>query len=140
MRLSTLNTWRAMINRCDSPRDARYKDYGGRGIKVCARWYDFSLFVADMGLRPAENLQLDRIDNNEGYSKENCRWVTAAENNKNKRLYTRAINNSSTITGVSYHTAKGRWRAYGGREFLYSGGDFFLACCARKSWEAKRHE
>lgn len=91
-----------------------------------------------MGERPSPELQLDRINNDEGYYKENCRWVTAEENNSNKRPYSKATNNQSGITGVSYHENKSRWTSYIGRHLLYNGKDFFQACCARKAFEAKK--
>jgi hypothetical protein len=137
LKLSTFHTWTAMLNRCNSPKDARYKDYGERGITVCKRWLNFNDFLADMGERPSQYLQLDRINNNKGYCKENCRWATSAENNANKRLYSTAVNNTSGLTGVSI-TKRGYWRAFSGRDLLYQGTDFFEACCARKSWEAKK--
>lgn len=133
--ISTQRTWVAMCNRCNSPNDPRYADYGGRGIKVCTRWAVYANFLADMGLRPAEHLQLDRTDNNGDYCPENCRWVTSAENNANKRAYQKANNNKSGVTGVAFHENKQRWTAYLGRTLLYNGQDFLAACCARKSAE-----
>jgi hypothetical protein len=76
--------WMGMLARCNNPKNKAYKNYGGRGIKVCKEWHTFVSFYADMGDRPA-NLQLDRIDNDKGYFKENCRWITSKENNNNKR-------------------------------------------------------
>src|SRR5215471_1751166 len=64
--------WSAMVRRCHRPEDARYADYGGRGITVCERWLDFANFYADMG-DPPEGHSLDRINNDAGYSRENCR-------------------------------------------------------------------
>lgn len=72
--------WAGMISRCYNPKVKIYKYYGGRGIKVDERWLTFSNFYADMGDRP-EDLQLDRIDNDANYSKDNCRWTTSKENN-----------------------------------------------------------
>lgn len=76
--------WMNVLYRCYNVKGNRYKYYGGRGIKVCKRWHDFRNFYKDMG-QPPEGLSLDRIDNNKGYSKENCRWATMAEQSKNKR-------------------------------------------------------
>jgi hypothetical protein len=81
---STYFTWREMRARCNNHSHSRYHDYGGRGIGVCARWALFTNFLDDMGERP-EGLTLDRINNDEGYLKENCRWATYSEQNSNKR-------------------------------------------------------
>jgi hypothetical protein len=74
-----------MRARCNNSRIAAYSDYGGRGIKVCERWNDFSLFLQDMGPRPSRRHTLDRIDNDAGYEPTNCRWATKEEQSKNRR-------------------------------------------------------
>lgn len=75
-----------MMSRCNNPKHIDYKLYGGRGIKICPEWSgNFAKFYEDLGPRPSPEHQLDRIDNSLGYSKDNCRWVTRSENNRNKR-------------------------------------------------------
>jgi hypothetical protein len=82
---STYYIWAAMIQRCTNPRCAAWKDYGGRGISVCARWREsFENFLADMGEKP-EGLSIDRTNNDGNYEPGNCRWATASEQARNKR-------------------------------------------------------
>ena len=81
----TYRTWITMKARCTKETNHNYKNYGGRGIKICDRWLNsFENFLEDIGVRP-EGLQLDRIDNNGNYEPGNCRWVTPKENSNNRR-------------------------------------------------------
>jgi len=65
--------WVTMIQRCTNPNNKKYKNYGGRGIKVCKHWRKFENFLKDMGLPPTHKHQIDRINNDKGYRKSNCR-------------------------------------------------------------------
>ena len=91
----TYQIWHSMIQRCNNPNCKAYKNYGGRGIKVCKGWRKFEGFLQDMGEQPL-NLTLDRVDNNGNYCKENCRWATQKEQRRNTRR-----NILITINGVT---------------------------------------
>jgi hypothetical protein len=80
--------WCNMKNRCDSPTNPQYKDYGGRGITYCEAWAKFENFLADMG-EADKGMTLDRIDNDKGYSKENCRWTDRVTQRRNSRSHVR---------------------------------------------------
>ncbi len=78
--------WKAMNERCTRVKCQSFKNYGGRGIKVCDRWrHDFKSFYEDMGPRPSPNHSIDRKDNDGNYEPGNCRWATAVEQRHNRR-------------------------------------------------------
>ena len=77
-------SWAQMKTRCLNPDDIDFKNYGARGITVCNRWLKFENFLADMGER-AEGLTLGRINNNKGYSPDNCEWQTYKQQGNNRR-------------------------------------------------------
>lgn len=83
-RSKVYSLWSSMVQRCTNPKDKNWYNYGGRGITICESWTRFEGFLADMGDKP-EGLTLDRRDNNAGYDKNNCRWVTQMEQSKNTR-------------------------------------------------------
>lgn len=78
--------WDSLRQRCKNKTSSAYKDYGGRGIKVCDRWlHSFENFYSDMGPRPSSSHSIDRVDNNGDYTPDNCRWATTKEQGGNKR-------------------------------------------------------
>lgn len=83
-RSKTYVVWNHLIQRCCNPNNKAYNNYGGRGITVCKKWKEFGNFLEDMGDAP-ERCQIDRINNNKGYNKGNCRWVSSKINNRNRR-------------------------------------------------------
>jgi hypothetical protein len=105
--------WSNMINRCT---DKQYKNYAGRGITVCERWLKFADFFADMGTRPSRKHSIDRIKNDEGYSRENCQWVlpaVQANNTRRNRLIAHGGKTQSLMLwareiGINYFTLKNR--------------------------------
>lgn len=115
------SVYRGMLNRCNNPHCHAYEKYGGRGIKVSQRWLGedgFSNFCQDMGER-ADGMTLDRIDNDAGYSKDNCRWATAKQqaNNtrKNKKLTigneTKTLSEWCEVYGINKSTVESRLRS-----------------------------
>lgn len=112
---ATYHCWSSMKSRCLNPDNKMYKYYGGRGINVCDRWMKFENFFVDMGEKP-NGLSLDRINNDLGYFKENCRWATDDEQGGNKRNTRRifhhgalrTIRELSALTGICRETIVSR--------------------------------
>lgn len=83
-RTKTYNIWQGMLRRCDTPSAVGYKNYGGRGVKVCNEWKNYKIFLKDMGHCPL-GMSIDRINNDGNYCKLNCKWSTRKEQNSNSR-------------------------------------------------------
>lgn len=92
------HTWQDMKHRCYNRKNKRYKDYGGRGITVCARWLNsFENFFKDMGPRPSSKYSIDRKNNDGNYEPGNCRWATDKQQHNNTRRNKRNINNFGAL-------------------------------------------
>ncbi|HET8689370.1 MAG TPA: AP2 domain-containing protein [Methanosarcina sp.] len=104
-----LVAWRSMMFRCYNNKSKSYDLYGGRGIKVCSKWHDFSNFNNDMGSNFVDGLSLDRIDNDGNYEPSNCRWATKEVQARNTRVLKKT--NTSGYRGVHYHKADKKWRS-----------------------------
>ena len=102
------NTWNNMVNRCNNSKITHYKDYGGRGIKICARWMDINNFIEDMYPSYQEGLTLDRIDVDGNYEPDNCRWATLNTQARNTRKI--MSTNKSGFRGVSWCVRDKVWR------------------------------
>ena len=104
-------TWNGMLQRCTNPNHKAYKDYGGRGITVCEDWLDVATFLkyAEATYPNVFGYTLDRIDNDKGYSPDNCRWSDKTTQAINQRI---KKNNTSGYVGVSYYDRDGKWEAY----------------------------
>lgn len=105
-RTRVYGAWNKMKGRCEYNSNPSYKDYGGRGIKVCERWHSFENFFADMGHPPLE-LTLDRIDNNGDYEPDNCRWATRKVQQNNNRQNRKIKFNGMTKTIAEWAQVRG---------------------------------
>lgn len=114
------NSYRCMMSRCYREKDASYKNYGGRGIKVCDEWHDITQFEKWVNSNPYfDGATLDRINVDGNYEPDNCRWATMFEQDKNRRnsilIEYRGdrynITELSRITGINRSTLNNRyWR------------------------------
>ena len=120
-------TWYGMLQRCNNPKIKAYKNYGGRGITVCEEWLDVRNFVAwsESTYPNIEGYTLDRINNDKGYSPENCRWVDRATQGLNQRM---KKNNTSGYVGIYWNNKNNNWKA-----FIYlSNGRFNMGTFSTK--------
>jgi hypothetical protein len=110
-RTLSYKTWDCMMQRCYNENRQSYKDYGGRGIKVCNRWHNFENFYYDMGERPC-NMTIDRINPDGDYEPNNCRWASNLEQSHNKR--SRGFSwNKKNKKYVAYITVNGKRKHLG---------------------------
>jgi hypothetical protein len=79
------SAWVDMRRRCTNPKCKDYKNYGARGITWAPEWNFFACFAEDMGVHPGKGWTLERVNNNEGYSRDNCIWATRATQARNRR-------------------------------------------------------
>lgn len=121
--------WRGMKVRCENPNSVPYKDYGARGIFVCEEWHNFETFMNwAINNGYSDDLTIDRIDVNDGYYPENCRWVTMDVQNNNKRTVaqieidgiTKPISFWSKLFNVKHGTIYRRYRS----KYYHNGIDY----------------
>lgn len=111
-------TWNGMWRRCTNPGEESYPRYGGRGIRVCARWRTFENFLSDMGQKPAPEYTIERANTDGDYEPGNCRWATMREQMRNMSRNhlvtiegeTRCLIDWCERIGISYATVKTRMR------------------------------
>lgn len=114
-RTKEYSIWCGMIQRCTNKKRNAFHRYGGRGISVSSRWRRFENFLSDMGACP-KGKTLERIDNNKGYSKENCTWADMGDQSNNKvssrfisvDCIKKTVAQWSAITGISRYSIYAR--------------------------------
>ena len=101
---------RQMLNRCTDPEHPKFRLYGARGIRVCARWFDFHTWRRDMGPRPEGprySASIERIDNDGDYEPSNCRWATPTEQCNNSSKNRLITFNGETLTLIQWSRRTG---------------------------------
>ena len=116
---SEYDSYHAAKNRCNNPNDARFTDYGGRGVQF--KFISFEEFMNDIGPRP-KGMTLDRKNNDGHYEVGNVRWASPKEQMKNQRLRS---DNTSGKRGVSFCKREGKWRAYRTEEGKFRSLGYF---------------
>ena len=133
-----------MKNRCENPKDHAYKDYGGRGIKICPEWHDirnFSKWADETGFESEKNLSIERIDVNGDYCPENCKWIDRRLQTRNRRNTVKLTINGITkpltewaeIYGVAKSKVYGRFkRGIRNPDDLFYLGNLQMRDCGRE--------
>lgn len=107
--------WRGILHRCKNPSASHYENYGGRGIDVCEEWKGkngfFNFYNWSMENGYSDDLTLDRIDNDKGYSPENCRWITHQENCWNRGKRTDCKTAHSGVVKTVFKSGNVKYRA-----------------------------
>ena len=129
-RSSEYGVWYAMIQRCTNKNAQGWKNYGGRGIRVCDRWRkSFADFLKDMGSRPRKHT-ISRDDNNGNYEPGNCRWVSRGDQARNTRRTvcvkfkgeTKCLKDWANTIGISTTALRYRLKHWGVRKALSESG------------------
>jgi hypothetical protein len=108
--------WCGMKYRCENPNSQDYNRYGGRGIKISESWHDFMNFYNDMNQTYKKNLEIERLDNDGDYCKENCVWADRRTQNNNSSHarkitfngMTKSVSQWAEYIGIKYRTLLGR--------------------------------
>lgn len=120
-------TWTGIIGRCENRNARKWKDYGGRGIKVCSRWRNsFAAFLADMGRKSFPGASIDRINNDGDYEPGNCRWADRTTQCNNRRSSRRLTLDGKTMTVAQWGEA------------LPSIGRLNIAARLHRGWSPER--
>lgn len=143
-------TWEHIKTRCLNKNDKSYPQYGGSGITVSSDWMTFENFYEDMGDPPSPKHSIDRIDNNKGYCKGNCRWATAKEQSRNQRTnlvityqgQTKCLSDWCELKSLNYAMAYARYKKGWHPWYIFNvpSGVYLKSWISseKAAWEAKQ--